>query len=387
MGAKKPLAGLGVGLGVCAVALMVMAYQLVTQTTALLGLSWGCEEGQLTPSGVTEQAGVTNLAEDEVPGDMLELYRDAAEAWEMDWALLAAVGWKESRHGSDPRTETENHAGALGPMQFTPPAWEHHGRFWGDTTGEEGTPALEERRDARTAVWSAAHKLADQGANTDPEGALVAYYGADTDGYVSTAMAKADQYRDGDFSPAGGGEVVLASQDCPEGSGTPGQAPDYDVGDLSGQAQLAPCPIDNEPFATGAITPLTCAAHRTIVANFRDHLVHSGNCKRDVDDGGEHFKGRACDYMTSPIGVHSTGNDEQVGIQITEFVMNNHAQLGVKYIIWYQSIWHPDRSSCDGPPTYSANVPNLSHGIWCGMGDRGSVTENHYDHVHVSFIE
>lgn len=387
MGAKGPLAGLGIGLGACAVALSVMAYQLVTQATTLLG-GPGCREGEMTPSGITSQAGVSGLAEDEIPADMLELYREAAEAWGMDWALLAAVGWKESRHGTDPAINTENSAGALGPMQFIPSAWNHHGLHWGDKTGEEGTPPLGDRRDPATAVWSAAHKLSDQGANTDPEGALVKYYGADTDGYVSTAMAKADQYRDGDFTPSGGGSIVVASIDCPDGTGTPGQAPDYDVGELSGQTQLEPCPVANEPFATGPITPLTCAAHRTIVANFRDYLNNSGNCKRDFDDGGEHFLGRACDYMTSPLGVRSSGNDEQKGNRITEFVMNNHAQLGVKYIIWYQSIWHPDRNSCtSGTTSYYANVPNLSYGIWCGMGDRGSVTQNHYDHVHVSFIE
>lgn len=386
MGAKGPLTGLGVGLGVCALALGMMAYQLVTQTTTLLG-GPGCAEGEMTPSGITDQAGVTDLAEDEIPADMLELYRGAAEEWGMDWALLAAVGWKESRHGTDPRTEVENDKRALGPMQFTPPAWVDHGLRWGDKTGEEEKPSLDERTDADTAVWSAAHKLTDQGANTDPEGALVRYYGANTDGYVDTAMAKADEYRDGDFTPAGGGDIVVASVDCPDGSGTPGQAPEYDVGDLSGQTHLEPCPIDNEPFATGAITPLTCAAHRTIVANFRDYLDNSGNCKRDFDDGGEHFHGRACDYMTSPIGVYSSGNDEQKGIRITEFVMNNHAQLGVKYIIWYQSIWHPGRNSCNGSTAYYANVPNMSYGIWCGMSDRGSVTQNHYDHVHVSFIE
>jgi hypothetical protein len=35
-------------------------------------------------------------------------------------------------------------------------------------------------------------------------------------------------------------------------------------------------------------------------------------------------------------------------------------------VIWEQRIWQP------------------SSGQWVAMNDRGSVTENHYDHVHIS---
>lgn len=306
----------------------------------------------------------------------------------MDWALLASVGFQESTHNTNRAVDVENSARALGPMQFTPPAWEHHGRYWGDTTGEKGTPPLKDRLDPETAVWSAAHKLTDQGVNENPEGALIRYYGADTDGYVDSVMNRADAYRDGDFTPGSGGPVVIAVADCPdEGTGIPGEAPDYSAVELSGQGHLEPCPIKNEPFGAGPVTPLTCAAHRTIVNNFRPILNSGGNCKRDFNDGGEHFIGRACDYMTDKGGTYSTGKQERNGDSIAQYAMDHWDTLGVKYIIWRQSIWTPQQTVCGQGSRGSYN--NLGHdeGQWCLMNDRGSITDNHFDHVHLSFIE
>ncbi|KAL8769287.1 MAG: hypothetical protein Q9209_004669 [Squamulea sp. 1 TL-2023] len=61
------------------------------------------------------------------------------------------------------------------------------------------------------------------------------------------------------------------------------------------------------------------------------------------------------------------------GRPIAEWVMNNRAALNLKYVIWGQKIWSPSRDSV-GP--WSG---------WRGMEDRGSITANHWDHVHVSF--
>lgn len=389
MGAKGGLAGIGVGLGACVLALAVAAQQLTEMTYLQGGAgSQACREGDTQPSGDVDQGGVTTVAEDEIPAEMLEIYQDVAEEWGMDWALLAAVGFKESTHNTNRSVDTENGAGALGPMQFIPAAWEHHGLYYGDKTGAEGKPPLEERLDPQHSVWSAAHKLTDQDVNSNPEQALIRYYGADVDGYVSSAMAKADKYRDGDFTSGSGGEVIMATAECPDDTGISGQAPDYAVGDLSGQLHLEPCILDDPPFPPGNITPLTCAGHRAIVDNFRPRLQHTGNCKRDYNDGGQHFTGQACDYMTSKGGTFSSGDAQLLGDMITEYVMSNHSELGVRYIIWYQSIWHPDSAGCDpGKESYTANVPDVSFGKWCGMGDRGSITDNHYDHVHVSFID
>lgn len=146
-----------------------------------------------------------------VPEDMLRLYKKAGEHWDMDWTILASIGYHESRHGTDPNTETENHAGALGPMQFIPSAWEHHGIF---PDGRTGTPPLEDRLDPTTAVWSAAHKLTDQGIRTNRKEALHAYNRSWA--YVEMVLRDADRFRTGDFTERDG----VGVGDIPEGGST-----------------------------------------------------------------------------------------------------------------------------------------------------------------------
>lgn len=64
----------------------------------------------------------------EIPPVMLAAYLDAADRWEIDWALLAAIGKVECDHGRYPAPGrnppgTINHAGARGPMQFPGSTW------------------------------------------------------------------------------------------------------------------------------------------------------------------------------------------------------------------------------------------------------------------------
>ncbi|KAJ3413933.1 hypothetical protein HDV05_007301 [Chytridiales sp. JEL 0842] len=54
-----------------------------------------------------------------------------------------------------------------------------------------------------------------------------------------------------------------------------------------------------------------------------------------------------------------------------EYVMNNHAALQVKYVIYGQRIWNPSR---DAVKPWNQ---------WRLMEDRGDDTQNHWDHVHV----
>ncbi|VKF52892.1 LysM domain-containing protein [Streptococcus pneumoniae] len=81
-------------------------------------------------------------------------------------------------------------------------------------------------------------------------------------------------------------------------------------------------------------------------------------------DSGDHGKGLAIDFM---VPEHS-----ELGDKIAEYAIQNMASRGISYIIWKQRFYAPFDSKY-GP----ANT-------WNPMPDRGSVTENHYDHVHVS---
>ncbi|MDV5976522.1 UNVERIFIED_CONTAM: LysM peptidoglycan-binding domain-containing protein [Streptococcus canis] len=82
-------------------------------------------------------------------------------------------------------------------------------------------------------------------------------------------------------------------------------------------------------------------------------------------DPGDHGKGLAIDFMVPESSV--------LGDQVAQYAIDHIADRGISYVIWKQKFYAPV-SNIYGP----ANT-------WNPMPDRGSVTENHYDHVHVSF--
>ena len=81
-------------------------------------------------------------------------------------------------------------------------------------------------------------------------------------------------------------------------------------------------------------------------------------------DSGDHGKGLAIDFMVP--------ESSELGDKIAGYAIQNMASRGISYIIWKQRFYATFDSKY-GP----ANT-------WNSMPDRGSVTENHYDHVHVS---
>jgi hypothetical protein len=103
------------------------------------------------------------------------------------------------------------------------------------------------------------------------------------------------------------------------------------------------------------LTPDAIRVHRAVCAEFPEVTSYGGV----RSGGGEHSEGRALDIMVS---------SSSLGDAIAAFVRDNYQALGVSEVIWAQQIWTVERSS-DG---------------WRWMEDRGSVTANHYDHVHVT---
>jgi len=90
-------------------------------------------------------------------------------------------------------------------------------------------------------------------------------------------------------------------------------------------------------------------------------------CYRPGSDG-EHPLGRACDFMLSTGGVMPAASWIQKGYDIAAWAQANASRLGIMYIIYRQRIW---------------DVRMASSG-WVPMENRGSITANHYDHVHIS---
>lgn len=112
------------------------------------------------------------------------------------------------------------------------------------------------------------------------------------------------------------------------------------------------------PYALGPVKDHVRAAAEDIGKKFDvSNVLGVGLRARESD----HPLGLALDFMI--------GKDMAKGQAIASYVMSNASAYGVKYVIWNQHIWSVERAA-EG---------------WRSMPDRGSDTENHKDHVHVSF--
>lgn len=117
------------------------------------------------------------------------------------------------------------------------------------------------------------------------------------------------------------------------------------------------------PTGSDNITPRTQLIRAEIKSNFG--LRYPVGCYRS-GGGGEHPLGRACDFMMSSGGSMPTQDMKAMGDAISAWAIKNGSKLGVKYVIWQQRIY------------------NLGSPGWRGMSNRGGITANHYDHVHIS---
>ena len=104
------------------------------------------------------------------------------------------------------------------------------------------------------------------------------------------------------------------------------------------------------------------AAFRAEVANAFGITSFSGY---RAGDTGDHGKGLAIDFMVP--------QSSALGDQVAAYAAANLASKNISYIIWKQRFYSPYASIYG--PAYTWNL----------MPDRGSITENHCDHVHVSF--
>jgi hypothetical protein len=123
--------------------------------------------------------------------------------------------------------------------------------------------------------------------------------------------------------------------------------------------------LPQSPVIGDNITPRMRAVKDAIDHRFGP-FVDIG-CYRPGNDG-EHPLGRACDFMLSTGGGMPTPANVQRGYAIAAWAQANAARLGIMYIIYRQRIW---------------DIRIASAG-WQLMADRGSITANHFDHVHIS---
>jgi hypothetical protein len=120
------------------------------------------------------------------------------------------------------------------------------------------------------------------------------------------------------------------------------------------------------PDAGTGLTPRMITVRNVILQSFP--MPFSYGCLRPGDPG-EHGNGRACDFMMSSGGRMPDAVAKERGDALAAWCIAHARQYGIMYIIWQQRFY--DMRTGAG---------------WRMMADRGGVTANHYDHVHVSVL-
>ena len=155
-----------------------------------------------------------------------------------------------------------------------------------------------------------------------------------------------------------------AASDAPESSEAPASVAPVATSEAAPDAPEAPA---KQPAATNTLPtnpnlqPQAEAFRQDVAAKFG--LTNIGGYREG--DPQDHGKGRAVDVMV-PVG-------SEVGNQVAQYAVDNIANAGISYVIYRQHFYAPV-DNIYGP----ANT-------WNQMPDRGSITENHYDHIHISF--
>lgn len=185
-------------LGGVAISLSIVFIVVIASMESLL--NDGCDT--TSGGGRNYQSGPpSELALGEIPKEYLEIYQKAVGPYNMDWAVLAGVGYVETNHGANTNTSS---AGAQGPMQFMPDTWASIGV---DGNGDGNKDVL----DPADAIPAAAKYLNISGAPENYDEALQTYNGGgyrgpETAEYANKVLGKAEEYRS---VSEGGGQLAL----------------------------------------------------------------------------------------------------------------------------------------------------------------------------------
>ena len=137
--------------------------------------------------------------------------------------------------------------------------------------------------------------------------------------------------------------------------------PSFTVAAGQSQQKVSSAVCSNATYELGPVEPHVQAAAELLGGMFGVDSIGGWRAGNTYDYAG-HPAGLAIDVMT---------NDQDHGQQIADYALEHAADLGILYVIWWQQIWSPERAD-EG---------------WRDMADRGSVSANHKDHVHISFTE
>ena len=212
-----------------------------------------------------------------------------------------------------------------------------------ETLAEEEAPATETSAQAETTEVAAASEAASDA--------------------PAEQLAAASEAPESSEVPA---EQLAAASEAPESSEAPAKQPAV-TSEVALEAPATSETPATQPASTNTLPtdpnlqPQAEAFRQDVAAKFG--LTNIGGYREG--DPQDHGKGRAVDVMV-PVG-------SEVGNQVAQYAVDNIANAGISYVIYRQHFYAPV-DNIYGP----ANT-------WNQMPDRGSITENHYDHIHISF--
>ncbi|MGA8117904.1 MAG: hypothetical protein WCA46_30065 [Actinocatenispora sp.] len=123
------------------------------------------------------------------------------------------------------------------------------------------------------------------------------------------------------------------------------------------------CSVD-DPTTSGCITPRLLHAYQEAR---KAGYTRFTACYRPQEDGGEHPRGRACDFSVTPDGFGgvASGDAKNYGNNLAAWFIANSDRLAVLYVIWFRQIW----------------LPGVG---WQNYNGSGSPSAEHTNHVHLS---
>lgn len=119
---------------------------------------------------------------------------------------------------------------------------------------------------------------------------------------------------------------------------------------------------DQSRYGLGAVQDVTRTVANTLGPEFGFKTIGGYRASNSRDPEG-HPSGWALDFMTNDIP-----DGRATGQRLANYLTANAKSVGLKYVIWEQRVWSLARED-EG---------------WRPMEDRGSATQNHMDHVHLS---
>lgn len=172
-------------------------------------------------------------------------------------------------------------------------------------------------------------------------------------------------------------DKIVGAKDGGLSDGLNGQCGDGSGGDSSGEANSSPGKDMNPGELPEFSKSKLDASKPRVTDNETEHVAKVNQYIVDTWKDEGVVPADVFDYASDPSSCHGPGNaldlmvpvNSQRGDSVAQWLMDNREDLKVSLIIWKQQIWI-DKTADQG---------------WTPMEDRGSVTQNHEDHIHVSF--